>query len=107
MTAWETYVEDRVLEGVKGRVGQDASHAAVFMLGRLDEELRQFHNPAWQKTKKLFEDYLQVDVTAHWRWQHVEPAAAIDKLDALLKKRGATDWALAVEPFCTSIQKSV
>lgn len=88
MTAWETYVEDRVLEGVKGRIGQDASHAATFMLARLDEELRRFHNPTWQKTKKLFEDYLQVDVTAHWRWQHVEPGAAIEKLDALLKKRG-------------------
>lgn len=88
MTAWETYVEDRVLEGVRDRLGQDPSHAATFMLARLDEELKKFHNPTWQKTKKLFEDYLRVDVTIGWRWQHFEPEQAIEKLDELLRKRG-------------------
>jgi HEPN superfamily RiboL-PSP-like protein len=88
MTAWETYVEDRILEGVKTRIGQDRSHAAGFMLAKLDEELKRFHNPTWDKTKELFEEYWQIDVTRHWRWQHVEPATAIQKLDELLKKRG-------------------
>jgi hypothetical protein len=88
MTAWETYVEDRVLEGVRDRIGKDESHAAAFMLGRLAEERSRLHNPTWQKTRKLFEDYLQVDVTAYWRWQHFEPAQATARLDELLKKRG-------------------
>ena len=68
MTAWETYVEDRIMEGVRERTGQDASHAAAFMLGRLDEELKRLHNPTSQKTQRLFRDYLGVDVTTHWRW---------------------------------------
>ena len=54
MTAWETYVEDRIMEGVRERTGQDASHAAAFMLGRLDEELKRLHNPTSQKTQRLF-----------------------------------------------------
>jgi hypothetical protein len=88
MTAWETYVEDRVMEGVRERTGQDASHAAAFMLGRLDEELKRLHNPTSQKTQRLFCDYLGVDVTTHWHWQHFEPEQASDRLDILLKKRG-------------------
>ena len=98
MTAWETYVEDRVLEAVKERIGQDPSYAAAFMLAKLDEELRRLHNPTWQKTKKLFEDYLQIDVTTFWRWQHVEPAVAIERLDALLKKRGDAVHRSSVHP---------
>jgi hypothetical protein len=48
---------------VKEQIGQDPSRAAAFMLAKLDEELKRLHNPTWQKTKKLFEDYLQIDVT--------------------------------------------
>lgn len=45
LTAWETYVEDRVIEAVHHRLPVDATHAERFMLAKLDEELRRFHNP--------------------------------------------------------------
>ena len=88
MTAWETYVEDRLLEAVKGLLAQDASHAGAFMLARLEEELKRLHNPTSEKTQKLFEDYLQVDVTVHWKWSGYDRARAVGRLNELLEKRG-------------------
>jgi hypothetical protein len=89
LTAWETYVEDRVREGVqRRRVSDGTSHAERFMQARLEEELKRFHNPSAEKTRKLFTDYLEVDVTAAWSWQHYDPVKAREKLDALVKKRG-------------------
>ncbi|WP_435451962.1 HEPN domain-containing protein [Variovorax sp. LT1P1] len=58
------------------------------MRGKLDEELRRFHNPPADKTRKLFQDYLEVDVTAGWKWQHHDPTTARKTLDDLLSKRG-------------------
>jgi hypothetical protein len=88
LTAWETYVEDRVLEGVKQRLSADVTHAERFMLAKLDEELRRFNTPASDKTRKLFLDYIQVDVTTSWSWAGVDVAKAKEKLDTLVKKRG-------------------
>lgn len=88
LTAWETYVEDRVLEAVKHRVSADATHAERFMLAKLDEELRRFNTPATDKTRKLFMNYLETDVTTAWHWNGVDVAKAKEKLDALVKKRG-------------------
>lgn len=88
LTAWETYVEDRVAESVNFRLRGDASQPAVFMMAKLKEELKRFHNPTSDKTRNLFRDYLGIDVTSEWRWQHMDPKKACDKLDDLLKKRG-------------------
>lgn len=88
LTAWETYVEDRVLELVRARVSPEPSHAEKFMLGKLEEELKRFHNPAAAKTRKIFQDYLNVDVTTGWKWNGVDVLKAREKLDALVKKRG-------------------
>lgn len=88
LTAWETYVEDRVLEGVKQRVSADATHAEKFMLAKLDEELKRFNTPATDKTRKLFFDYLEIDVTTAWHWNGVDVSKAKEKLDMLVKKRG-------------------
>jgi hypothetical protein len=65
LTAWETYVEDRVLEGLQARLGSDSSHAARFMLTKLEEQLKRLHNPTSDKTKRLFSEYLEIDVAAH------------------------------------------
>ena len=59
-----------------------------FMLAKLDDELKRFHNPTSDKTRKLFLDYLEIDVSSGWRWNGIEPALAREKLDALVKKRG-------------------
>jgi hypothetical protein len=88
LTAWETYVEDRVLEAVKERVSEVATRAEKFMLAKLDEELKRFNTPTTEKTRKLFLDYLEVDVTTAWRWNGIDVQKAKEKLDALVKKRG-------------------
>jgi hypothetical protein len=89
LTAWETYVEDRVVEAVKARLRVvDGSYVGKFVLSRLGEELKRFHNPTAEKTHKLFMDFLEIDVTASWEWQHVDTAKAKKTLNELLSKRG-------------------
>ena len=67
LTAWETYVEDLIVEVViGGNPNADAGHAERFMQDRLKDELKRFNNPASDKTRKLFVDYAGVDVTKHW-----------------------------------------
>lgn len=75
LTAWETYVEDRIKEAVQMRLkAVSGSPIGKFVSGKLEEELKRFHNPTSEKTRKLFLDYLEIDVTAGWKWQHFEPA---------------------------------
>ena len=89
LTAWETFVEDRVLEEVE-RNSQvvKGSHAGNFMLKKLREELKRLHNPDAAKTKKLFLDYVGIDVTTKWEWPGYEPKTAKKKLNDLLGVRG-------------------
>jgi len=89
LTAWETYVEDRILEAVQSRLRAiNGSHIGKFVTGKLSEELKRFHNPTSDKTKKLFHDYLEVDVTAGWKWLNFDPILARKTLDELISKRG-------------------
>ncbi len=89
MTAWETYVEDRILEAVQSRLRVlNGSPVGNFVMGKLQEELKRFHNPTAEKTKRLFLDYLQIDVTASWRWLNFDPQTARTRLDDLISKRG-------------------
>lgn len=89
LTAWETYVEDRILEAVDARLRVvNGSPIGAFVSRRLELELKQFHNPNTEKTKRIFLDYLEVDVTASWKWANFDPALARKTLDELLAKRG-------------------
>lgn len=89
MTAWETYVEDRVREEVQKLLKVlSGSHAGEFMAARLEEELKRFHNPTSDKTRKLFLDYVKVDVTLEWKWAPYEPKTARAMLDEWMSKRG-------------------
>ena len=89
MTAWETYVEDRIREEVQTLLKfLNGSHVGQFMLDELEEELKRFHNPTSDKTRKLFLDYLKVDVTAKWVWSSYDAKAAKSTLDDLMSKRG-------------------
>ena len=55
LTAWETYVEDRILEAVESRLKVvNGSSIGNFVLKKLEEELRRFHNPTSEKTKRIF-----------------------------------------------------
>jgi hypothetical protein len=89
LTAWETYVEDRLTEAVTTRLRVvNGSYVGKFVLSRLNEELKRFHNPTAEKTYKLFMDYLETDVTASWEWQHYDSVKAKKTLNELLSKRG-------------------
>lgn len=89
LTAWETYVEDRVKEEVDCRLrALDGSHVAAFIQKQLHQELKFFNTPNSKNTKKLFEDYVGKDVTEFWSWPGVEVEAARTKLNGWISKRG-------------------
>lgn len=89
LTAWETYVEDRAREAVQARLKiLNGSPVGKFVLAKLEDEIKRFHNPGAEKTKRLFFDYLEVDVTEGWTWQNMDPALARKTLDDLISKRG-------------------
>lgn len=89
LTAWETYVEDRILEAVNSRLrAVSGSPIGTFVAKKLHEELKRFNNPNSEKTKKIFLDYLEIDVTAGWKWGNYDPALARKTLDDFIAKRG-------------------
>lgn len=89
LTAWETYVEDLARELVDGRLSESKDeHLSQLVLGRLESELKRFHNPNSEKTRQLLVDYLSIDVTRSWKWGGYHPESAMAKLDELIKKRG-------------------
>lgn len=89
VTAWETYVEDRLNEAVETRLKVlSGSPVGKFVSCKLAEELKRLHNPTADKTKRLFLDYLDIDVTAGWKWANSEPSSSKKALDSLLAKRG-------------------
>jgi hypothetical protein len=88
-TAWETYVEDRLVEEVKAKLGFVAGSAlGNFVLNKLERDLKTFHNPDSEKTKRIFMDYLGLDVTEGWHWQHYDPKRAATSLNGGIAKRG-------------------
>jgi hypothetical protein len=66
----------------------NGSYVGKFVASRLEEELKRFHNPTSDKTKKLFHDFLEVDVTSGWEWANYDIAKAKKMLDELISKRG-------------------
>jgi hypothetical protein len=88
LTAWETYVEHRILEAVGRCASNDALQSERFMVAKLQEEIKRFNSPTSAKTKNLFLDYLGIDVTEEWHWNGVDVEKARNRLDALVKKRG-------------------
>lgn len=90
LTAWETYVEDRAKEALQQRLAAiKGSPVAAFVEKKFAEEIKRFNNPTTEKTRKLFVDYVGVDVSAGWSWPGVNQAKAQQALDDLLAKRGA------------------
>ncbi|MBO8086100.1 hypothetical protein L0E83_10035 [Marichromatium gracile] len=89
LTAWETYVEDRVSEALAKKLSiVSGSYAGNFIENRLKQDLKQFHNPNSDKTRKIFLDYLDVDVTQGWTWANTDPARAKKLLNQWISKRG-------------------
>ena len=89
VTAWETYVEDRLNKAVETRLKVlSGSPVGKFVSGKLAEELKRLNNPTAYKIKRLFIDFLNIDVTEGWKWANSEPASSRRALDSLLSKRG-------------------
>lgn len=89
LTAWETYVEDRVTEILYTKYSVIyGSQLGNFIEKKLSDELKRFNNPNSIKTKNIFLDFVGVDVTDSWRWANVEPDAARTMLNQWLRKRG-------------------
>jgi RiboL-PSP-HEPN len=89
LTAWETYVEDCISECVQNRLrAVNGSPIGKFVSGKLEEELKRFHNPTSDKTRKLFHDYLEIDITESWKWLNVDASLAKKSLNELIAKRG-------------------
>ncbi len=89
LTAWETYVEDRLLEEMNKKLGVVAgSYVGDFVLKKLHTDLKQFHNPSSDKTKRIFQEYLGLDVTEGWTWANFEPEKAKSTLNSWIGKRG-------------------
>lgn len=88
-TAWETYVEDRVVELVElSTTNEKASFSGQFLKRSLEIELKRFHNPSSEKTVKLFHDFVGIDVSEGWTWNNYDKDRVKTELDALIVKRG-------------------
>ena len=89
LTAWETYVEDRIEEILDSKFGiLKGSHLGAFVDKKLSDELKRFNNPDSLKTKKLFLDFIGIDVTDKWSWANTDTNAARTSLNMWIKKRG-------------------
>jgi hypothetical protein len=89
MTAWETYVEDRVSEALGERLASIADGSIASLLEhKLAEEIKRLHNPTSQKTITLFRDYGGVDLTERWSWNNVDATSARERLDSYIRLRG-------------------
>jgi hypothetical protein len=89
LTAWETYIEDRLNEAVQIRLRAVAgSSIGHFVSHKLEDELKRLHNPTPEKVKQLFVDFLEVDVTARWKWDNYSVPDAKKALSQLIAKRG-------------------
>lgn len=89
LTAWETYVEDRLLEETRRSLrAVGGSFVGEFVSKKLQQDLKQFHNPSSDKTKRIFEEYLGIDVTEGWAWANYVPESARATLNRWIGKRG-------------------
>jgi len=89
MTAWETYVEDRILEAAAERLQRlDDTAIVTFVRSRLDDDVRRLHNPSSEKTIQLFRDYAGIDLTDHWKWNQQDSVTVRSRLNHYIKLRG-------------------
>lgn len=89
MTAWETYVEDRVMEAAAERLrGLVDSSIGAFVQSKLDDEIKRLHNPTSDKSLQLFRDYAGMDLTEKWAWNNHDAKAVRERLNKYMKLRG-------------------
>ncbi|MGF1684998.1 HEPN domain-containing protein [Photobacterium minamisatsumaniensis] len=106
LTAWETYIEDVAEEIFKNKFGVLlGSHAGGFVEKQFKQELNQLHNPNSQKVRKLFFDFLGVDITASWNWANYNSEQAKTVLNRWLKRRGEAVHRARTDSSCAHVVK--
>ena len=89
MTAWETYVEDRLQEATETRLAKVKDKSiAEFVRKRLKYEISCLNNPNYERTVSLFAEFAGVKVHKRLAWNGHDRAAVREKLTAYLKLRG-------------------
>lgn len=89
MTAWETYVEDRVLEATDKRLnGLHDTSIAKLVRFKLDEEIKRLNNPTSDKVIQLFRDYVGLDLKEKWIWNNYDAKTVRERLNQYMKLRG-------------------
>ena len=105
MASWETYVKDRIKEEFEVYLKPlEGSLIARFVQKKLSEDLKRFYNPNSDKTKRIFLDYFEVDVTQGWVWNNYDAVQAKKNLNQLVSKRGeaAHQAKTSINPECDS-----
>lgn len=89
MTAWETYVEDRVQEFVDDNMKMlKGSQISKYVQDKLDQEIRYFHTPNSHKTGKIFEGLVGKNITEEWVLNNFSNEDTKKTLDYYIKLRG-------------------
>ena len=89
MTAWETYVEDRLAEAVDSRLQSLSNEDVVSLVkSKLEEDINRLNNPGSARVIQLFRIYAGVNLDSKWCWGGVDHEAARTRLDEYLKLRG-------------------
>jgi len=89
MASWETYVKDRVKEEFEVYLKPlEGSLVGRFVQKKLSEDLKRFYNPNTDRTKRIFIEYFEVEVTQGWAWNNYDVTQAKKNLDQLVSKRG-------------------
>jgi len=73
VAAWETYVKGRMTEEIEVWLRSvDGSPIGKFVRRQLNEDLKRFFNPNSEKTKRIFFNYFEVDITQGWIWDNYQ-----------------------------------
>ncbi len=58
------------------------------ILEKFQHDVLALNTPSSENLKVLFERYLDLDITKHWKWRNTSSSKACQKLDALIRLRG-------------------
>jgi hypothetical protein len=88
LAAWETYVKDRIAEEFEVYLKPiEGSLIGRFVQKRLDQDLKRFYNPNSDRTKRIFFDYFEIDVTKEWVWSNYDTTQSKKTLNKLVSLR--------------------
>ena len=69
------------------RLADSAGGWKAVVQAEFASDLHNFHNPDSKKIRRIYQKYLEVDVTAKWRWRGVTSTSACQQLDTLMTLR--------------------